>query len=125
MDIEELQQLIAAWPYVSEEFPFDEVTLCFKVKGKVFAIAALDNYPLKVNLKAPPEEIPDLIEQYEEVEPGYHMNKKHWITVNFHGRLPKEYLKNLVEQSYRLVVSGMSIPVRKEILSILDTIKQP
>jgi predicted DNA-binding protein (MmcQ/YjbR family) len=87
-------------------FPFGEETAVFKVGGKVFAITATES-PTHVTLKAEPEEVTGLVETYESVTRGYHMNKKHWITVQVDGSLPEGLVEELVEDSYDLVVDGL------------------
>jgi predicted DNA-binding protein (MmcQ/YjbR family) len=73
------------------------------VGGKIFAIASLDDVPARVNLKCDPERALDLRDRYEEVQPGYHMNKKHWNTVELGGRLSDTELRALIDHSYELV----------------------
>ncbi|ARE76574.1 MmcQ/YjbR family DNA-binding protein [Streptomyces sp. NPDC059558] len=92
-----------------EEFPFTPETSVFKVLGKVFALSALDGEPLKVNLKCDPELAVRLREEHEAIVPGYHMNKRHWNTVTVGGPdgLPDRLVRELVEDSYDLVVAGL------------------
>jgi len=92
---------------VTEEFPFDEVTLVFKVMEKIFAITGLDDVDFRVNLKCDPEYGLELREEYEEVLPGWHMNKKHWNTVIFEGGLEEVFLYQLIDHSYDLIVKGL------------------
>ncbi|MEJ7633894.1 MmcQ/YjbR family DNA-binding protein [Aeromicrobium sp.] len=87
-------------------FPFGEETAVFKVGGKVFALTGADS-PTHVTLKAEPADVTGLVETYAAVERGYHMNKKHWITVQVDGSLPEGLLEELVEDSYDLVVDGL------------------
>lgn len=89
-----------------EEFPFTPETSVFKVLGKVFALSALDGEPLKVNLKCDPELAVRLREEHEAIVPGYHMNKRHWNTVTVRA-VPDTMLRELVEDSYDLVVAGL------------------
>lgn len=77
MNIEKLRDYCLAKPAVSEDFPFDETTLVFKVVGKIFAFTDLEG-ELRINLKCDPERAISLREQYPAIMPGYHMNKKHW-----------------------------------------------
>lgn len=106
MNIEELRDYCIAKPYVTEEFPFDEDTLVFKVMGKMFALTSLSESD-SVNLKCDPELAIELREQYTSVLPGYHMNKKHWNTVMFAGPHSTKKLKEWIDHSYQLVVSGL------------------
>ncbi|MFF8911780.1 MmcQ/YjbR family DNA-binding protein [Streptomyces sp. NPDC015032] len=90
----------------AEEFPFGPETSVFKVLGKMFALTALDARPLTVNLKCDPDEAVRLREEYDAVVPGWHMNKRHWNTVTVSG-VPDRVLRELVEDSYDLVVAGL------------------
>ncbi len=87
-------------------FPFGEETAVFKVGGKVFALTAAES-PTHVTLKAEPADVTGLVETYDAVERGYHMNKRHWITVQIDGSMPAELIEELVEDSYDLVVDGL------------------
>ncbi|MGW7414010.1 MmcQ/YjbR family DNA-binding protein [Streptomyces sp. NPDC054863] len=90
-----------------EEFPFGPETSVFKVLGKMFALSALDSVPLTVNLKCDPENALRLRAQYPAIVPGWHMNKRHWNTVTLDGTVPDRLVRELVEDSYDLVVAGM------------------
>ncbi|WP_328721812.1 MmcQ/YjbR family DNA-binding protein [Streptomyces sp. NBC_00247] len=89
-----------------EEFPFTPETSVFKVLGKMFALSALDTRPLTVNLKCDPDEAVRLREEYPAIVPGWHMNKRHWNTVTV-GDLPAKLVRELIEDSYDLVVAGL------------------
>ncbi len=95
----------------TEGTPFGEDTLVFKVGGKMFALASLDEVPPRVNLKCNPEWALDLRDRYEEVQPGYHMNKKHWNTVELGGAIPDSELRAMIDHSYDLVAARL--PKRK------------
>ncbi|GGU07932.1 MULTISPECIES: MmcQ/YjbR family DNA-binding protein [Streptomyces] len=95
----------------TEEFPFGPEASVFKVAGKMFALSALDAEPLRINLKCEPEEAERLREEYAAVAPGYHMNKRHWNTVTV-GGLPDRMVRELIEDSYDLVVAGLPKAVR-------------
>ncbi|MFG3345301.1 MmcQ/YjbR family DNA-binding protein [Streptomyces sp. NPDC048018] len=95
----------------SEEFPFGPGVSVFKVAGKMFALSWLDADPLTVNLKCDPDDAVRLREEYPAIAPGYHMNKRHWNTVSV-GELPDRMVRELVEDSYDLVVAGLPKAVR-------------
>lgn len=116
MDIEQFRTYCLAKKGVTEELPFDEVTLAFKVMGKIFAITGLDSDIFTVNLKCDPDYAEELRESYDAVQPGYHMNKKHWNTVDFSADLDAKLLLQLIDHSYELVVKGL----RKKDRAILD-----
>ncbi|GHH84119.1 MmcQ/YjbR family DNA-binding protein [Streptomyces capitiformicae] len=91
-----------------EDFPFRPEISVFKVLGKMFALSWMDERPLKVNLKCDPEDGIRLRGEYEGlIAPGYHMNKRHWNTVTVEGELPDRLVRELIEDSYDLVVAGL------------------
>jgi len=92
---------------VTEEFPFDAETLVLKVMGKMFALANVNDFA-SINLKCDPENAVELREKYAAVQPGYHMSKKHWNTVLIDGSIPDKLLRQWVDESYHLVVSGLT-----------------
>ena len=102
MDIVELRDYCMSKPNVSESLPFDEDTLVFKVNGKMFALTNLTG-DLFINLKCDPEKAINLREVYPAVEPGYHMNKKHWNTIWIDGSIPSGLIEEWVDHSYELV----------------------
>jgi predicted DNA-binding protein (MmcQ/YjbR family) len=112
MNIEELREYCISKPCVKEEFPFDEITLVFKVGGRIFALTNLDGY-LNLNLKCDPEKAIELREKYTSVKPGYHMDKVHWNTIELDGSIPDKRIYKWIDNSYALVVNGLSKKVRK------------
>lgn len=104
MHIENIREYVLQKPEVTEGFPFDEESLVFKVKGKIFMIASLDESPLRFNVKCDPDKAIQQREDYPEtVLPGYHMNKQHWNTIVIDGRLTTKQLKEMIDHSYALV----------------------
>ncbi|MFD5617955.1 MmcQ/YjbR family DNA-binding protein [Streptomyces yangpuensis] len=102
----QLREFCLGFNAAVEEFPFTPETSVFKVRGKMFALSTLDAEPLKINLKCEPELAVRLREEHEAIAPGYHMNKRHWNTVTV-GGIPDAMLRELVEDSYDLVVAGL------------------
>ena len=92
--------------------PFGPETLVIRVHGKIFALTGLDEAEFKVNLKCDPEYAIQLREKHDEIIPGYHMNKKHWNTVKFDGKLSDKLLKELVDHSYTLVYNSLPKKLR-------------
>jgi len=115
MNIEEFREFCLNKHQVTEEFPFGPETLVFKVAGKIFALTGLDNSTFTVNLKCDPTYAEELRENFPEVRPGYHMNKKHWNTVQFDGALPENLLVELINHSYELVVNSLPLSTRKKL----------
>ncbi|MCK1820474.1 MmcQ/YjbR family DNA-binding protein [Streptomyces sp. XM83C] len=112
MTPKELRALCLSFDAVVEDFPFNPETSVFKVLGKMFALTNLDARPLKVNLKCDPEDAVRLRAEHEGlIVPGWHMNKRHWNTVTVDkavdGALPDALVRELVEDSYDLVVAGL------------------
>ncbi len=116
MNIEEFRTYCLNKPSVTEDFPFDENTLVFKVCHKMFALTGLEDPELKVNLKCDPERAISLREEFSSIIPGYHMNKKHWNTVIVDGSFSDDFLKELIDHSYDMVVNGLSKKYREELL---------
>ncbi|GEO09570.1 MmcQ/YjbR family DNA-binding protein [Segetibacter aerophilus] len=106
MDIELLRDYCLAKPAVEECFPFGPDNLVFKVNGKMFLLASIDQQPLQFNVKCDPEKAIELREQYPSILPGYHMNKKLWNTVIIDGSLSTQQLKEFIDHSYELVIKG-------------------
>ena len=97
-------------PGATEEFPFSPDTSVFKVAGKIFALSALKRRPLQVSLKCEPGLAENLRATYPAVRPGYHLNKRHWNTVTLDGSLPDEVIRDLIEDSYDLIVAALPRP---------------
>ncbi|QXV66079.1 MmcQ/YjbR family DNA-binding protein [Mucilaginibacter sp. 21P] len=113
MNIEDIRDYCLAKHGVTEGFPFGEETLVFKVGEKVFLLTGLGNNSF--NVKCDPERAIELREQFNEVQPGYHMNKKHWNTVCTDGSLTAKQLKEMIDHSYDLVLNGLPKKLREEI----------
>ncbi|MFE6485552.1 MmcQ/YjbR family DNA-binding protein [Streptomyces sp. NPDC057757] len=108
MTPKELRALCLSFNATVEDFPFNPDTSVFKVLGKLFALTNLGARPLTVNLKCDPDDAVRLRAEHSGlVVPGYHMNKRHWNTVTVDGELPDRLVRELVEDSYDLVVAGL------------------
>lgn len=107
MNVEELRAYCLSKQDVEESFPFGEQTLVFKVSDKIFALMALNAEPLSINLKCNPEKAIEFREQHPAVEPGYHMNKKHWNTVTIDGSVNNELIRDWVDHSYDLIIDQL------------------
>jgi predicted DNA-binding protein (MmcQ/YjbR family) len=110
MDLEQFRGYCLRKPGATEGTPFGPTCLVFKVEGKMFALATLDEVPTTVNLKCDPDWALDLRDRYEQVTPGYHMNKKHWNTVGIEGGIPDLELRKMIDHSYDLVAKGLRKP---------------
>ena len=104
MEFENLLKYLLDKPGASEGFPFGPSAMVFKVKGKMFALIAVEETPLRINLKCDPELALHLRAAYSAVQPGYHMNKKHWNTVTIDGTIPDGEIITMINDSYDLVV---------------------
>jgi predicted DNA-binding protein (MmcQ/YjbR family) len=107
MNIEELRTICLSLPFVTEDYPFDNDTLVFKVGGKMFALISLSN-PTAVNLKCDPLLAIELREKYNGIKPVYHMNKKHWNTLLLEGDYTDHQLKEWIVLSYQLVYNSLT-----------------
>jgi len=112
MHLDAFRDHCLALPGVAETLPFGPDTLVFKVGGKVFALMGLETEPPFVNLKCDPERSADLRERYEDVTPGWHMNKTHWNSVGLQGDVPADVIRDLADHSYALVVARLPAAVR-------------
>ncbi len=109
----ELRDHCLAFPGSVETFPFGPETSVFKVEGKMFALSRLAQSPLRISLKCEPQLAEQLRETHQAVLPGYHLNKRHWNTVIIDGSIPDSMIKDLVEDSYDLVVSHLPLSRRR------------
>ena len=118
MDIETLRSYCISKKGVSEDFPFDDVTLVFKVMGKMFALVSLERLPLQVNLKCNPEKAIELREEHDgAILPGYHMSKVHWNTLIVE-KISAKLILELIDHSYDLVVSKLTKKLKDELASL-------
>ena len=113
MDLESFREYCLRKPEATEGTPFGPDVLVFKVGGKIFALASLDEVPARANLKCDPDLALELRDRYEQVTPGYHMNKKHWNTVEIESGIPDIELRKMIDHSYELVVN--SLPKSKRV----------
>ena len=113
MDVESVREYCLSLPLATEDFPFDEVTLAFRVLGRIFAMIDLEDTTWFV-LKCQPDYAIDLRDRYPEITPAWHMNKRHWNQVNLFGALPDELIRRLIRHSYREVVKKLTSKVKQE-----------
>lgn len=114
MNIEELREYCLRKPGAGESFPFGEQTLVFKVGGKIFLLAGLGEGN-RFSAKCDPDLAVELRERHEEVQPGYHLNKRHWNTVRMDGGLKAKEIREMVDHSYEIVVRALPKKVREGI----------
>ena len=107
MDLESFREYCLAKKGASEGMPFGEDVLVFKVGGKIFALASLNDVPARVNLKCDPDWALELRDRYEQVQPGYHMNKRHWNTVEIESAIPPTEIRKMIDHSYELIVRSL------------------
>ncbi|MCG8474497.1 MAG: MmcQ/YjbR family DNA-binding protein [Cytophagales bacterium] len=116
MDAESFREYCLSLPEAAEDFPFDETTLVFKVRSKLFCLIDIESFEF-TNLKCDPEKAIELREQYAGVSPGWHMNKKHWNSVKLDGSVSDALLKEWIRDSYNLVVKSLPKKAREELNS--------
>jgi predicted DNA-binding protein (MmcQ/YjbR family) len=115
MNIETLREYCLSKKAVTEDFPFGETTLVFRIKDKIFLLVALDADPLQFNAKSDPEKAIELREAYDAIKPGYHMNKKHWNTIVVDGNISTKLIKEMIDDSYDLIVQSLPKKSREEL----------
>ncbi|MGE4585803.1 MAG: MmcQ/YjbR family DNA-binding protein [Mangrovibacterium sp.] len=120
MNIEEIRSYCLSKKGVTEEFPFDETTLVYKVMGKIFLLTDLESTGW-INLKCDPEKAQDLRERYPGVSPGYHMNKKHWNTVSLNHNLADRMIREWIDHSYEQVVAGLTLKMKEQLGKLFKT----
>lgn len=117
MNIEQLREYCLTKKSVTEHFPFDEDVLVFKVADKMFLLTSLKNWEQNeaaINVKCDPEYALELRANYESVEPGYHMSKKHWNTLRLYkGELTSSFVKQLIDDSYNLIIKSLPKKIRE------------
>ena len=107
MTPEELKAACLGMAGAIEDFPFGPETSVFKGGGKMFALSQLDGEPLEISLKCEPELGAQLRAAHRSIRPGYHLNKRHWITVTLDGSLSDRAVLDMIEDSYDLVVDSL------------------
>ena len=115
MDASELRRWCLHHAGAIEDFPFGPEHSVFKVAGKMFALSSLERAPLEVSVKCEPELADQLRHSYEAIRPGYHLNKRHWNTITLDGSLSDQLVRDLIEDSYDLVVSALPKRARQEL----------
>ena len=120
MNIEQLRDYCLSKKGVTEHFPFDQTTLVFKVLDKMFALTSLKGWEKgtqSINLKCDPDYAQELRAEHESIEPGYHMSKKHWNTIQLHkNELQSQFIIELINHSYDMVVKGLSKKLRDSLI---------
>ena len=115
MDAAELRTWCLAQSGAVEDFPFGPEHSVFKVGGKTFALSTLERTPLEVSAKCEPELALQLRDTYTAIRPGYHLNKRHWNTITLDGSLSDQLVRELIADSYDLVVSALPKRTREEL----------
>ena len=115
MNVEDIRLYCLNKPGVTESFPFDNKTLVFKVMNKMYALIALEEPELRINLKCDPEKALELRDSYTGVLPGYHMSKRHWNTVVADGSFTEKDLTGWIDDSYTLIVSSLPKRLKDEL----------
>ena len=114
MSLDHFREYCLSLKGITEQIPFDENILVFKVMGKMFALCNMMTFEY-CNLKCDPEKAIRIREEFTEVTPAWHMNKKHWNSVSFMGDLSDQKIENWVTDSYNLVVKNMPMKLREQI----------
>lgn len=112
MDLQSAIEHSLSHPGAEETTPFGPDVFVYKVAGKMFATAGLEDDEGRMNLKCDPDRALELRDEHEAIIPGYHMNKRHWNTLVFDGSLPSDLIATLITESYDLVVAGLTKKAR-------------
>lgn len=113
MNVESIREYCMSLPGVTEDFPFDESALAFRIQGKIFAMIDLDQ-PKWFVLKCQPELAQQLREEHAEIAPAWHMNKRHWNQIDIYGHLSDNLMQALIRHSYAQVVKKLPLTVRRQ-----------
>ncbi len=114
MDLETIRKYCLEKKSTTESFPFGDSALVFKVSGKMFLLISLDSVPLQFNVKCDPEKAEERREEYSSVIPAFHMNKKHWNTIILNGQIPAKLVREMIDESYALVIRSLPMKDRKK-----------
>ena len=115
MNPAELRGHCLSFEGAEETFPFGPRTSVFKVAGKMFALSQLGAESLRVSVKCEPELAVGLRDSYPAIRPGYHLNKRHWNTITVDGSLDDQLVRDLIEDSYDLIVSALPKRTREQL----------
>ena len=118
MILKEFQEILLKKKGTTEETPFGPEALVYKVMGKMFALIAWAENPLRISLKCDPDLALALRAKYEAVIPGYHLNKRHWNTVIFNGSIPEDEVLMMIDDSYALVVKKLRKIDREKLINL-------
>ena len=114
MNVEDYRDYCLKKPGVTEGFPFGEQTIVFKVMNKIFSLTGVENF-VRINLKCDPELAIELREEFHSIKPGFHMNKKHWNTIENEGDVTDKKIFELTDLSYNLVVKKLTKKLKAQL----------
>ena len=107
MNIEDVREYCLSLPMATEDFPFDDTTLVFRIMNKIFGLLSLDG-SMYFEVKCEPEYAIELRERYHDIQPAYHMNKRHWNQINLSGALSDDFIQSLIRHSYDQVAKKLT-----------------
>lgn len=113
MNLEDIRIYCLSLPLASEDMPFDDTTLVFRVFGRIFCLLSLDGSDWCA-LKCEPEYAIELRERHRDIEPAFHMNKRHWNQINISGELSREFIQALIRHSYSQVVRKLARRIKDQ-----------
>ena len=118
MNADGLRRHCLRQPEAVEDFPFGENVSVFKVAGKMFALSMLAGKPLEVSVKCEPDLALQFRGSYEAIRPGYHLNKRHWNTITIGSDVPDRLVRDMIEDSYDLVVDALPKGTRERLRAL-------
>ena len=116
MNIEEVREFGLSLPHATERMPFGPDTYCMEIGGKMFCLMTLDGEWDFYNLKVAPDFADELKSRYRGITPGYHMNKKHWVSVKFNDDVPDALQRELIEHSYRQAFKNLTKKQQRDLV---------
>lgn len=115
MNIEEIREFALSLPHATEDMPFGPDALALRIGGKIFCLLELSGHWHFYNLKVDPDFSLDLQDRYLSIRPGYHMNKRHWISIDFNSSIPIHIEKNIIRHAYNQTAKGLTKKMRGEL----------
>jgi len=115
MDLKTLKRHLLVRPGATEGAAFGPEHLTYKVVGKLFAVVSWDEDPMRISLKCDPTEVEALRKVFPAVQPAPYFNKRHWNVVKLDGTVPEPEFLAMIDESYRLVVEGLTRKQREEL----------
>lgn len=123
MNIQEVRDFCLSLPHATERSPFGPDTLSLEIGGKIFCLMDLSGQWQFYNIKVNPDFSIELRDRFSSVRPGYHMNKRHWISVDFDNDIPPKTEREILRHAYRCTAAGLTLKLRRQLGLDLNDLK--